>query len=196
MYILIDNYDSFTYNLYHYLVELGVDVAVHRNDQISVRDVMDLQPEGIIISPGPCTPNEAGICLELIKAVKGTIPVFGVCLGHQSIAQAFGAKIVRAPYVMHGKTSEISHTGEGVFKGLPSPFIATRYHSLTVAPDSVPECLTVTAQTEDGIIMGLSHKDYALQGVQFHPESIASEHGHALMKNFLTLCRQKELAHA
>ncbi len=196
MYILIDNYDSFTYNLYHYLVELGVDVAVHRNDQVSVDEIIALRPVGIIISPGPCTPNEAGICLDLIEKVKQTIPVLGVCLGHQSIAQVFGGEVVRAPYVMHGKTSEIEHTGESVFRELPSPFVATRYHSLTVAPESMPDCLTVTATTKDGIIMGLMHKSYDLHGVQFHPESIASEHGHALMKNFLTICEEKERVHA
>lgn len=187
MYILIDNYDSFTYNLYHYLTDLGVDVTVHRNDQISVDEVLDLAPEGIIISPGPCTPNEAGICLELIERCKDKIPVLGVCLGHQSIAQAFGAKVVRAPYVMHGKTSDVAHRSMSVFEGLPSPFVATRYHSLTIAPETVPECLEVTAETEDGIIMGLAHKEYPLHGVQFHPESIASEHGHALIKNFITI---------
>lgn len=195
MYILIDNYDSFTYNLYHYLVELGADVNVHRNDQIAVTDVLAQQPEGIILSPGPCTPNEAGICLELIEAVKGKIPLFGVCLGHQSIAQEAGAKVVRAPYVMHGKTSEVFHEGESVFKDLPSPFLATRYHSLTVAPETVPDCLRVTAQTSDGVIMGIAHRDYDLHGVQFHPESIASDHGHALIKNFLDICEAKEPAH-
>lgn len=195
MYILIDNYDSFTYNLYHYLVELGVDVAVHRNDQISVADVLAIKPKGIVISPGPCTPNEAGICLELVDAAKAIIPIFGVCLGHQSIAQAFGGKIVRAPYVMHGKTSKITHMADGVFSGLPSPYEATRYHSLTVAPESVPDCLTVTAQTDDGIIMGLSHKEYPLHGVQFHPESIASEHGHDLLKNFIDICENRGASH-
>ncbi|MBO6503673.1 MAG: aminodeoxychorismate/anthranilate synthase component II [Kordiimonadaceae bacterium] len=194
MYILIDNYDSFTYNLYHYLTDLGVDVAVHRNDQISVDQILELRPSGIIISPGPCTPNEAGICLELIERCKGKIPVLGVCLGHQSIAQVFGAEVVRAPYVMHGKTSDVKHTAKSVFDGLPTPFVATRYHSLTVEPDSMPDCLEVTAETEDGIIMGLAHKDYCLHGVQFHPESIASEHGHALIKNFIDLA-DKELAH-
>ena len=190
MYILIDNYDSFTYNLYHYLVELGAKVDVYRNDQITVDAVIEKAPKGIIISPGPCTPNEAGICLELIDRVKQTIPVFGVCLGFQSIGQVFGGTVCRAPYVMHGKTSPISHTGKGVFKGLPSPYDATRYHSLIVARDDLPECLEITAETEDGLIMGLQHKKYALHGVQFHPESIASEHGHALLKNFLTLCEQ------
>lgn len=192
MYILIDNYDSFTYNLYHYLTDLGVDVAVHRNDQISIDEIASERPRGIVISPGPCTPNEAGICLDLITRLKHDTPIFGVCLGHQSIAQAFGAEVVRAPYVMHGKTSEIRHDGSSVFAGLPSPFVATRYHSLTVAPETVPECLHVTAETDDGIIMGLAHKEFPLHGVQFHPESIASEHGHTIIKNFLTMCEEKE----
>ena len=196
MYILIDNYDSFTYNLYHYLIDLGADVAVHRNDQISAKSVIDQKPSGIIISPGPCTPNEAGICLELVEQAKSIIPILGVCLGHQSIAQAFGGKIVRSPYVMHGKTSEMHHTAEGLFKGLPSPFLATRYHSLTVDPASLPDCLTVTAKTNDDIIMGLAHKEYNLHGVQFHPESVASEHGHSLIKNFLELCEAKDAVYA
>lgn len=196
MYILIDNYDSFTYNLYHYLTDLGAEVAVHRNDQISVEAVIEQKPTGIIVSPGPCSPNEAGICLELVEKAKKIAPILGVCLGHQAIAQAFGAKIVRAPYVMHGKTSDMHHNGEGVFKDLPSPFPATRYHSLTVDPNSVPDCLTVTAKTTDGIIMGLRHNDYDLHGVQFHPESIASEHGHSLIKNFLDLCEVKVMAYA
>ncbi len=196
MYILIDNYDSFTYNLYHYLNDLGADVAVHRNDQISVDTVIEQKPMGIIISPGPCTPNEAGICLDLVEKAKANVPILGVCLGHQSIAQAFGGKIIRAPYVMHGKTSEMHHGADGVFKGLPSPFLATRYHSLTVDPDSLPDCLTVTAKTSDGIIMGLRHNDYDLHGVQFHPESIASEQGHYLIKNFLELCQAKAAAYA
>jgi len=191
MYILIDNYDSFTYNLYHYLVELGADVEVWRNDQITVAEVVAKKPTGIIISPGPCTPTEAGICLELIDAIKGDIPLFGVCLGHQSIGQAFGGEVVRAPYVMHGKTSQISHTGTSVFKGIPSPYLATRYHSLIVKRDSLPDCLEITAETEDGLIMGLAHKEYCLHGVQFHPESIASEHGHKLLKNFLDIAEGK-----
>ncbi|TNE65887.1 MAG: aminodeoxychorismate/anthranilate synthase component II [Alphaproteobacteria bacterium] len=191
MYILIDNYDSFTYNLYHYLVELGATVEVYRNDQITVDDVLAKQPTGIIISPGPCTPNEAGICLALIDAVKGKIPLLGVCLGHQSLGQVFGGNVVRAPYVMHGKTSSISHAGKGIFKDIPSPYLGTRYHSLIVARDSLPDCLDVTAETEDGLIMGLAHKDYQLHGVQFHPESIASEHGHTLLKNFLNIAEGK-----
>ncbi|WP_262691610.1 anthranilate synthase component II [Kordiimonas aestuarii] len=190
MYILIDNYDSFTYNLYHYLVELGAKVDVYRNDQISIADVVSKTPKGIIISPGPCTPNEAGICLDLIDTVRADIPIFGVCLGFQSIGQVFGGTVCRAPYVMHGKTSWITHSGTGLFKGLPSPYEATRYHSLIVARDNLPECLEITAETDDGLIMGLQHRDYPLHGVQFHPESIASDHGHALMKNFLTLCEE------
>ncbi|WP_262695124.1 anthranilate synthase component II [Kordiimonas aquimaris] len=196
MYILIDNYDSFTYNLYHYLVELGVDVAVYRNDQISVEDVIAKKPKGIVISPGPCTPNEAGICLDLVRALKDTIPILGVCLGHQTIAQVFGASVVKAPYVMHGKTSDIFHSEESIFANLPSPYVATRYHSLTVDPETIPECLKVTAQTDDGIIMGLSHKEYPLHGVQFHPESIASEHGHDLIRNFIEFCEKESLLDA
>ncbi len=188
MYILIDNYDSFTYNLYHYVMELGAKVEVWRNDQISVEDVLAKNPQGIIISPGPCSPTEAGICLELIEAAAGKVPIFGVCLGFQSIGQAFGGDVVRAPYVMHGKISAITHTGEGVFKGLPSPYKATRYHSLIVERSTLPDCLEVTAETADGLIMGLQHKTLPLYGVQFHPESIASEHGHALLKNFIDIC--------
>lgn len=188
MYILIDNYDSFTYNLYHYLVELGAKVDVWRNDQISVAEIAAKKPTGIIISPGPCTPNEAGICLELIETLKADVPMFGVCLGFQSMGQVFGGTVCRAPYVMHGKTSWITHTGEGVFEGLPSPYEATRYHSLIVERDSMPDCLKITAETDDGLVMGLQHKEYPLHGVQFHPESIASEHGHSLLKNFLKIC--------
>jgi anthranilate synthase component 2 len=188
MYILIDNYDSFTYNLYHYLVELGAKVDVWRNDQITVAEIAAKKPTGIIISPGPCTPNEAGICLELIETLKADIPMFGVCLGFQSMGQVFGGTVCRAPYVMHGKTSWITHSGKGVFKGLPSPYEATRYHSLIVERDSMPDCLEITAETDDGLVMGLQHKKYPLHGVQFHPESIASEHGHSLLKNFLTIC--------
>ncbi|MFC3051084.1 anthranilate synthase component II [Kordiimonas pumila] len=197
MYILIDNYDSFTYNLYHYLVELGAEVKVYRNDQVSVQEVLDMTPEGIIISPGPCTPDDAGICLSLIEAAKGRVPLLGVCLGHQSLGQVFGGKVIRAPYVMHGKTSMVQHIGTGIFNSIPSPYEATRYHSLIVERSSLPECLTITAETDDGLIMGLEHKNYALYGVQFHPESIASEHGHDLLKNFLEICtknRTKEAA--
>jgi len=188
MYILIDNYDSFTYNLYHYLVELGAKVDVWRNDQITVAEIAAKKPTGIIISPGPCTPNEAGICLELIETLKADVPMFGVCLGFQSMGQVFGGTVCRAPYVMHGKTSWITHTGKGVFKDLPSPYEATRYHSLIVERDSMPDCLEITAETDDGLVMGLQHKEYPLHGVQFHPESIASEHGHSLLRNFLTIC--------
>ncbi|WP_308909966.1 anthranilate synthase component II [Pseudokordiimonas caeni] len=191
MYILIDNYDSFTYNLYHYFVEKGAEVAVYRNDQISVADVMAQKPEGIILSPGPCTPNEAGICLDMIKAVTETpLPLFGVCLGHQAIGQAFGGTVCRAPKVMHGKVSEITHNGTGLFAGLPSPYAATRYHSLIVAREDLPECLEVTSETEDGLIMGLAHKTLPIHGVQFHPESIASEHGHALIANFMKIASE------
>ena len=189
MFVLIDNYDSFTYNLFHYLGELGAEMVVHRNDQISVDDVIALNPEGIILSPGPCTPNEAGICLDLISAVAGTIPLFGVCLGHQSIGQAMGGKVIRAPYLMHGKISPVYNEGKGLFAGLPPKFDATRYHSLIVERESLPDSLEVTAETDDGIIMGLSHKEYELHGVQFHPESIASQHGHDLLRNFLDRAR-------
>jgi len=187
MITLIDNYDSFTYNLVHYLGELGADVIVHRNDALSVDDVLAEGPSAIVLSPGPATPDKAGICLELIEKAHKTIAIFGVCLGHQSIGQVFGGKVVRAPTQMHGKISAMHHDGTGVFKDLDDPFDATRYHSLTIEPDSVPDCLTVTAKTEDGVIMGLSHKEYAVHGVQFHPESIASENGHKLLKNFLDL---------
>ncbi len=190
MYILIDNYDSFTYNLYHYLMELGADVHVYRNDELTVAEIIAKKPEGIILSPGPCTPNEAGICLDLIDAVKGKIPVLGVCLGFQSIGQIFGGKVIRAPYVMHGKTSEILHEGKSVFKDLPQSFNATRYHSLIVERASLPDCLEITAETEDGIIMGLAHKEFDIHGVQFHPESIASESGHDLLNNFIKLCKK------
>jgi len=188
MFLLIDNYDSFTYNLFHYFRELGAQMVVHRNDQLSLDEVAALEPQGIVLSPGPCTPNEAGICLDLIERFKGEIPIFGVCLGHQSIGQAFGGKVVRAEKVMHGKVSAISHDSDSVFKDIPSPFDATRYHSLVVERDSLPDCLEVTAQTSDGIIMGLKHKEHNIHGVQFHPESIASEHGHAMLKNFLDRC--------
>ena len=185
MVLMIDNYDSFTYNLVQYLGELGVAVTVVRNDEISVDEVARLRPERIVISPGPCSPNEAGISLATIERLGGKIPLLGVCLGHQAIGQAFGGKVVHARTLMHGKTSPIHHVGAGVFRGLPSPFVATRYHSLAVARDSLPDCLEVTAWTEDGEIMGLRHKTLAVEGVQFHPESILTEHGHALLKNFL-----------
>ncbi len=190
MFLLIDNFDSFTYNLWHYLGELGAEVRVRRNNAVTVDEVVAMAPRGIVISPGPCDPDRAGICLDLIRRVAGSIPLFGVCLGHQSIGQAFGGTVVRAPAPMHGKVSAITHTGRGVFAGLPSPFDATRYHSLTVDRESLPECLEITAETTDGLIMGLSHKTLNVHGVQFHPESIASQHGHQLLKNFLDLTRQ------
>ena len=190
MILLIDNYDSFTYNVYQYLGELGAEVSVVRNDEITVAQIERLTPEKIVISPGPCTPNEAGISLEVIKRFAGEIPLLGICLGHQAIGQAFGGEVRRARTVMHGKTSPIHHEGKGVFRGLPQPMTATRYHSLIVGWDSLPECLEVTAWTEDEEgnieeIMGVRHKELAVEGVQFHPESILSEHGHQLLRNFL-----------
>jgi anthranilate synthase component 2 len=189
MLLLIDNYDSFTYNLYHFLGELGATIEVWRNDSISVEDALALKPTGIVISPGPCDPDRAGICLELIARAAGSTPILGVCLGHQAIGQAYGARVVRAPSPMHGKLSPVFHEGESVFAGLPSPLTATRYHSLTLEPESLPDCLQVTARTEDGVIMGLCHKELPLHGVQFHPESIASEQGHALLDNFLKITK-------
>lgn len=186
MILVIDNYDSFTYNLVQYLGELGEEVTVRRNDEIDLAGIEALQPDHILISPGPCTPNEAGITLDLIERFKGVIPIFGVCLGHQAIGQAFGGKVIRAERLMHGKTSPIHHQGQSVFAGLPSPFTATRYHSLIVERESLPECLEITAETEEGEIMGLRHKDYAVEGVQFHPESIITEHGHQMLRNFLS----------
>ncbi len=184
---LIDNYDSFTYNLVHYLGELGSKVTVYRNDKVSVEKVMQEKPAAIVLSPGPCTPDQAGICLDLIDRASRTTPVLGVCLGHQSIGQAFGGKVVRAPRLMHGKVSKIHHGGQGIFEKLPSPFEATRYHSLIVERHSLPDCLRVTAETGDGLIMAFEHKKYPVHGVQFHPESIASQHGHLLLANFLKL---------
>ncbi len=194
MLLLIDNYDSFTYNLFHYLGQLGAEVVVKRNDEISVADALALKPEAVVLSPGPCTPNEAGICLDLIKQANGTLPILGVCLGHQSIGQVYGGEVVRAPVPMHGKLSRIHHTGRSVFRGLNNDFVATRYHSLTIAPDSMPADLEVTAVADDGVIMGVMHKTHPVHGVQFHPESIASENGHALLQNFLRLARVRELA--
>lgn len=189
MLLLIDNYDSFTYNLLHYFSELGAEVEVVRNDATTAADIAKRkQINGIVLSPGPCTPNEAGICLDVVKQLAGILPIFGVCLGHQSIGQAFGGKVIRAPEPIHGKVSRVIHEGKGVFKGLPSPFDATRYHSLLVETSSLPDCLEITAETEDGLIMGLQHKTMPIQGVQFHPESIASQHGHDILKNFLELC--------
>jgi anthranilate synthase component II len=187
MLILIDNYDSFTYNLVHFLGELGANCEVYRNDKISAADVLKKKPKAIVLSPGPCTPNEAGICLELIEKAAGRVPLLGVCLGHQAIGQAYGGKVIRAPEPLHGKLSTIRHTDKGVFKGLPEHFQVTRYHSLIVERKSLPPELEVTAETTDRIIMGLQHKTHPVHGVQFHPESIASEHGHALLANFLSL---------
>ena len=187
MFLLIDNYDSFTYNLYHFLGDLGAEVEVRRNDALSAQEAVDLAPEGIILSPGPRDPDRAGICLEVIRLAAGKLPILGVCLGHQSIGQAFGGTVTRGPIPMHGKTSPVRHEGSDVFGGLPSPLTATRYHSLIVAREDLPDCLQVTAETDDGVIMGLRHRELAIFGVQFHPESIASEHGHALLANFLRL---------
>jgi len=197
MLLLIDNYDSFTYNLYHFLGELGAEAVVRRNDQIDVAEALALQPDAIVLSPGPCDPDRAGICLDLVTAAaERRVPLLGVCLGHQTIGQAFGGLVVRAPSPMHGKLSSIRHKGEDVFAGLPSPFQATRYHSLVVAPESLPDCLTVTAECDRGVIMGLRHESLPLYGVQFHPESIASEHGHKLLENFLELAHVRREAAA
>ena len=184
--LMIDNYDSFTYNLVQYFYELGQDVVVHRNDHITLQDIEALQPDRICISPGPSTPSNAGISIPVIQHFAGKMPILGVCLGHQAIGEAFGGKVVHAQTVMHGKTSLITHTNQDVFTGLPSPFTVTRYHSLAIDRSSLPECLEITAETEDGEIMGVRHKDFAISGVQFHPESVLSEHGHALLENFLT----------
>ncbi len=188
MILLIDNYDSFTYNLVHYLQELGAEVAVYRNDALTAQEALSLNPRAILLSPGPSDPEHAGICMDLIKlAAEQNTPLLGVCLGHQSIGQVFGGKIIRAPQPMHGKISRIKHEGKGVFKGIPTPFNATRYHSLIVDRTTLPDCLEITAETEDNLIMGLQHRTHPLHGVQFHPESIASEYGHELLKNFLNL---------
>ncbi len=186
MLLLIDNYDSFTYNLVHYLGELGADITIRRNDALSVQDAMAMNPAGILLSPGPCDPEQAGICLALTQAAAETrTPLMGVCLGHQTIGQAFGGNVVRCHEIVHGKMGQIRHTGKGLFAGLPSPFEATRYHSLVVDRDTLPDVLEITAELDDGTIMGLQHRDLPIHGVQFHPESIASEHGHALLRNFL-----------
>jgi len=185
MLLMIDNYDSFTYNLVQYLGELGEEVVVYRNDEITLEKIAALKPEHIVISPGPCTPNEAGVSVPLIRRFAGEIPILGVCLGHQSIGQAFGGRIVHAKQLMHGKTSHIQHTQQGVFSNLPSPFQATRYHSLVIERASLPECLEITAWTDDSEIMGVRHKSLRIEGVQFHPESILTEHGHDLLRNFL-----------
>ena len=189
MILLIDNYDSFTYNLFHYLGQLGAKVDVRRNDELTAGQALALKPDAVVLSPGPCTPNEAGMCLSLIKEADGRLPILGVCLGHQAIGQAYGGTIVRAPEPMHGKLSRIRHSGKSVFRGLNNDFQATRYHSLTIAPDSMPAALEVTATSNDGVIQGVMHKSHPVHGVQFHPESIASENGHALLENFLKLAR-------
>jgi anthranilate synthase component 2 len=186
MIVLIDNYDSFTFNLVHYFGELGAEVVVHRNNKVTASQVVDANPDAIVLSPGPCTPNQAGICLELVEKAAPTIPLFGVCLGLQSIGQAFGGSVVRAPVPVHGKLSEVTHQGQGVFRGINGPFRATRYHSLVVDRATLPDALTVTAET-DRLVMGAAHKTLPVHGVQFHPESIASEHGHLILKNFLEL---------
>src|SRR6266513_5121572 len=190
MIVLIDNYDSFTFNLVHYLGGLGAEVVVHRNDKLASADVMAADPDAIVLSPGPCTPNEAGICLDLVEKASATIPLFGVCLGLQSIGQAFGGHVVRAPVPVHGKLSEVTHQGQGVFRGINGPFQATRYHSLVVDRATLPDALSVTAETGDRLVMGASHKTLPVHGVQFHPESIASEHGKLILKNFLDFAAQ------
>jgi anthranilate synthase/aminodeoxychorismate synthase-like glutamine amidotransferase len=194
MILLIDNYDSFTFNLYHFLGDVGAqggrfECEVWRNDKLSVAEALAMQPEAIVLSPGPCTPMEAGICLDLIAAAAGKVPILGVCLGHQAIGQAFGGQVVRAPQPMHGKVSAISHSGTDLFAGLPTPFHATRYHSLIVQRDGIPDTLVPTAWTDDGLIMAMHHRTLPIYGVQFHPESIASEHGHAVLANFLAIAR-------
>ena len=194
--LLIDNYDSFTYNLVHYLNELGAETVVYRNDALTAQDALAMRPEAVVLSPGPCTPNEAGICLALIAGAPDDLPVLGVCLGHQSIGQALGGEVIRAQSLMHGKTSPIRHTGQGVFAGMPNPFTATRYHSLSVRRETLPPELEITAWTEDGEIMGFSHRTRPLHGVQFHPESIATEGGHHLLANFLALAGVKPLLEA
>jgi anthranilate synthase component 2 len=183
--LLIDNYDSFTYNLYQFLRELGADVTVRRNDKITVDEIRTMRPERVVISPGPCTPAEAGVSVEVVQELAGEVPILGVCLGHQSIGQAFGGEVVRAPVVRHGKTSQVTHDGTGLFAGIPSPFTATRYHSLIVEEESLPETLEVTARSEDGIIMAMRHREHDVYGVQFHPESILTEGGHRLLANFI-----------
>ncbi|HMG49913.1 MAG TPA: aminodeoxychorismate/anthranilate synthase component II [Inquilinus sp.] len=194
MLLLIDNYDSFTYNLVHYLGELGADTEVRRNDALTVDEALALRPDGIVLSPGPCDPDRAGICMDLIRAAAGRVPIFGVCLGHQAIGQVFGGRIVRAPVPMHGKISPVHHHGGGVLAGLPDNFEATRYHSLTIAPDSMPDSLEATAWTADGVIMALRHRTLPIHGVQFHPESIASQFGHKILQNFLAIAERRNAA--
>jgi anthranilate synthase component 2 len=194
MLLLLDNYDSFTYNLYHYFGELGAVATVLRNDALGVADALALRPQAIVISPGPCDPDRAGISVDLVREAAGICPILGVCLGHQAIAQAFGGRIVPAPQIMHGKVSEIEHAGDDLFRGLLSPFLATRYHSLVAEPATLPDCLEVTARTRDGVIMAVRHRELPIHGVQFHPESIETKHGHQLLKNFLELIPQREAA--
>ena len=189
MILLIDNYDSFTFNLFHFLGDVGAQCEVWRNDKLTVAEALALQPEAIVLSPGPCTPNEAGICLDLIAAAAGRVPVLGVCLGHQAIGQAFGGQVIRAPEPMHGKVSRITHAGTDILAGVPNPFRATRYHSLIVAKDGLPDVLVPTAWTDDGLVMAMHHRALPIYGVQFHPESIASEHGHTILANFLAIAR-------
>jgi len=196
MILVVDNYDSFTYNLVHYLNELGAETLVHRNDALSAEEAIALQPEGVLLSPGPCTPNEAGVCLDLLAKAPDDLPILGVCLGHQAIGQAFGGEVIRAGSLMHGKTSPMHPTGKGVFAGLPNPFTATRYHSLSVRRETMPAVLEVTAWTEDGEVMGVQHVSRPIFGVQFHPESIATEGGHALLSNFLDLAGARRLTEA
>ena len=196
MILVIDNYDSFTYNLVHYLNELGAETLVQRNDAITVQEALGMKPQAILLSPGPCTPNEAGICLPLLRAAPDDMPVLGVCLGHQSIGQAYGGEVIRAQALMHGKVSAMHHTGKGVFEGLKNPFTATRYHSLSVKKESLPDVLEVTAWTDDGEIMGFQHRTRPVHGVQFHPESIATECGHELLANFLDIAGVRRLAQA
>jgi anthranilate synthase component II len=193
---LIDNYDSFTFNLVHYIGELGADVKVWRNDEISVEEALDEEPDALVLSPGPCTPNQAGICLDLVRAAGATKPILGVCLGHQAIGQVFGGRVVRAPVPMHGKISRVSHNARGLFRGVNGPFHATRYHSLVIDRATAPEDLEITAEADDGLIMAVSHRDRPVHGVQFHPESIASEHGRTILKNFLDLANAFNEAHA
>ncbi len=195
MILVIDNYDSFTYNLVHFLGELGAEIEVRRNDRLSVGDVLAMRPDGIVLSPGPCTPNEAGICLDLIAEAGSEIPILGVCLGHQAIGQAYGGVVKRTPTLMHGKLSRINHNGQSVFRGINRAFNATRYHSLMVERETVPEALEITAETDEGVVMGLAHREHPVHGVQFHPESIASEHGHQLLKNFLDIAVEWNARH-